>query len=112
MKVKRLKGRGVHLDSIIWKLKILFLNRMVVAAVATTTAIPKLSLTNGHEVASLCHYGRDDPELNVKVNHLYKQMSMSFINRSAQVVQVQVIFKICLSGQICSIPQNCHRDMI
>ena len=56
---------------------------MVVAAVATTTAIPKLSLTNGHEVASLCHYGRDDPELNVKVNHLYIQMSKSFINRSA-----------------------------
>ena len=87
MKVKRPKGRGVHLDSIIWKLRILFLNRMVVA-----TAIPKLSLTNGHEVASLCHYGRDDPELNVKVNHLYIQLSMSFINRSARVVQVQVIF--------------------
>ena len=64
MKVKSLKGRGVHLDSIIWKLRKLFPNRMVVAA------IPKLSLTNGHEVASLCHYGRDDPELNVKVNHL------------------------------------------
>ena len=74
MKVKRLKGRGVHLDSIIWKLRILFLNRMVVA-----TAIPKLSLTNGHEVASLCHYGRDDPELNVI--SIYKWVSHLLIVR-------------------------------